>query len=87
MAQEHEETYEDRKKNWDLSGSLENIIRRYIHQITNAELKEINSKLRRHHRNFKTNDGGPRKNFSIVKISEIKSGKRTFIKCYRVHCL
>ena len=39
MAQEHEETYEDRKKNWDLSGSLENIIRRYIHQITNAELK------------------------------------------------
>lgn len=45
MAQEHEETYEDRKKNWDLSGSLENIIHRYIHQITNAELKEINLEM------------------------------------------
>lgn len=45
MAQEHEETYEDRKINWDLSGSLENIIHRYIHQITNAELKEINLEM------------------------------------------
>lgn len=33
------------KKNWDLSGSLENIIHRYIHQITNAELKEINLEM------------------------------------------
>lgn len=45
MAQEHDETYEDRKKNWNLSGSLENIIHRYIHQITNAELKEINLEM------------------------------------------
>lgn len=33
------------EKNWDLSGSLENIIHRYIHQITNAELKEINLEM------------------------------------------
>lgn len=45
MAQEHDETYEDRKKNWNLSGSLENIIHRYIHQITNAELEEINLEM------------------------------------------
>ena len=38
MAQEHEETYEDRNKNWDLSGSLENIITRYNRLITKAEL-------------------------------------------------
>lgn len=42
---EHEESFEDRKKSWDISGSLENIIQRYVHQITNAELSEINLEM------------------------------------------
>ena len=40
--QEIENNFEERKKDWNLTGLLDDVIRRYIHQLTNDELNEIN---------------------------------------------
>lgn len=42
MSQEIENNFEERKKDWDLTGLLDDVIRRYIYQLTNDELNEIN---------------------------------------------
>ena len=42
MSQEIENNFEERKKDWNLTGLLDDVIRRYIHQLTNDELNEIN---------------------------------------------
>lgn len=42
MSQEIENNFEERKKDWDLTGLLGDVIRRYIYQLTNDELNEIN---------------------------------------------
>ena len=42
MPQEIENNFEERKKDWNLTGLLDDVIRRYIHQLTNDELNEIN---------------------------------------------
>lgn len=41
MPQEIENNFEERKKDWNLTGLLDDVIRRYIHQLTNDELNEI----------------------------------------------
>ena len=41
MSQEIENNFEERKKDWDLTGLLGDVIRRYIYQLTNDELNEI----------------------------------------------
>ena len=41
MSQEIENNFEERKKDWDLTGLLDDVIRRYIYQLTNDELNEI----------------------------------------------
>lgn len=40
MSQEIENNFEERKKDWDLTGLLDDVIRRYIYQLTNDELNE-----------------------------------------------
>lgn len=42
MPQKIENNFEERKKDWNLTGLLDDVIRRYIHQLTNDELNEIN---------------------------------------------
>lgn len=42
MPQQIENNFEERKKDWNLTGLLDDVIRRYIHQLTNDELNEIN---------------------------------------------
>ena len=42
MPQEIENNFEERKKDWNLTGLLDDVIRMYIHQLTNDELNEIN---------------------------------------------
>ena len=42
MSQEIENNFEERKKDWDLTRLLGDVIRRYIYQLTNDELNEIN---------------------------------------------
>lgn len=41
MSQEIENNFEERKKDWDLTGLLGDVIRRYIYQLTNDELNEM----------------------------------------------
>ena len=45
MSQEIENNFEERKKDWDLTGLLDDVIRRYIYQLTNDELNEIEADL------------------------------------------
>ena len=42
MSREIENNFEERKKDGDLTGLLDDVIRRYIYQLTNDELNEIN---------------------------------------------